>query len=168
MNIGQECHGCAARGEPSHFVKPFRIEVYKQGHKGIAGGGARPAGRNFRRQPHNPIAEDEESAVPSYSAADQQRFNSGGGNALIGGGDGGRGFDWVDVKEEASSDTSSQATPTPVASRLSQYKAIQHKCEGCITGLCRSRKLPISGIHVSRSFVWLIIALFMLAASSND
>ena len=156
MNIGQECHGCAARGEPNHFVKPFRIEVYKHGHKGIAGGGARSAGRNFRRQPRNPIAEDEESAVPSYSAAYQQRFNSGGGNALLGGGDGGRGFDWVDVKEEASSDTSSQATPTPAASRLSQYKVIQHNCEGCATGLCRSRKLPISGIHVSRSFVWLI------------
>lgn len=111
----------------------------------------------MKRQPKESIGEDEETNH-RYSAADQMRFNNQGGNALAGGrsgggggmvvgirGDGGgAGFDWVDVKEEKES---SEET-APAASRLSQYKAaVAHKCEGCATGACRSRKLPISGIH---------------------
>lgn len=148
-NIGQQCHVCELAGNSGQFIKPFRIEVYNSGKgKGIAGGGARAAGRNMRRAPREPIPEDAEE-TNAYTPSDQQRFKSGGGNALVGGGGGGGGsqstFDWVDVKEERPKQSAEEGTPA--ASRLSQYKSVQHKCEGCSTGLCRSRKLPISGVH---------------------
>lgn len=99
----------------------------------------------MRRQPREPILEDAE-ADAEYSPSDQQRFRNP-GNALarggkggVGGGGAGSSFDWVEVKNEL-------PETAPAASRLSQYKTLQHKCEGCASGVCRSRKLPISGVH---------------------
>lgn len=143
---------CALAGKTDQFVKPFRIEVYQKGHKsgcGIAGGGAKPAGRGMRRKPHQPITEEEET-TNEYSSSDQLRFQNRGGNALAGGGISSS-FDWVDVKEERQQQqqpSNDEEETAPAASRLSQYKAaVQHRCEGCATGICRSRKLPISGLH---------------------
>mmetsp|Transcript_26057 Transcript_26057/g.62563 ORF Transcript_26057/g.62563 Transcript_26057/m.62563 type:complete len:497 (-) Transcript_26057:222-1712(-) len=153
MNIGQQCQVCDIAGKPDLFVRPFRIEVYRSGGKnnGIAGGGARPAGRNMRRVPREPIGEEEEDARHGYSATDRMRFQNGGSNSLdrtAGGGggyeSGGGGqssFVWEEVERPE------DAAP-PASSRLSQYKtAARHKCEGCSTGICRRRKMPISGIH---------------------
>ena len=148
-NIGQQCHVCDIAGNSNNFVRPFRVEVYKSGKGGgIAGGGARPAGRKMRRVPKETIGE-EEQAAHNYSAADQMRFHDKGNNSLAprgagGGGGANQSFDWEEVK--ANGDNGEPET-APAASRLSTYKTIQHKCEGCATGVCRSRKLPISGIH---------------------
>jgi len=147
-NIGQQCNVCAIAGDSGRFVKPFRIEVYRSGKSGgIAGGGRRPAGKGMRRQPRETTHEDREETY-AYSPTDRQRFDYGGKNALLGSGGGGggagRSFDWVDVKDMPAPEVEETA---PAASRLSHYKSIQHKCEGCTTGVCRSRKLPISGVH---------------------
>mmetsp|Transcript_20212 Transcript_20212/g.43928 ORF Transcript_20212/g.43928 Transcript_20212/m.43928 type:complete len:456 (-) Transcript_20212:878-2245(-) len=142
-NIGQQCLVCELAGNPGQFVRPFRMEVFKSGKGGgIAGGGPRAAGRRMKRAPREPIGEDDEEGN-TYGAADQQRYQNRGGNALAGTGGGGvgRSFDWVDVKEEPVEEMA------PAASRLSQYKSVQHKCEGCASGMCRNRKLPISGVH---------------------
>ncbi|KAL7532052.1 hypothetical protein ACHAWF_003997 [Thalassiosira exigua] len=142
MNIGQQCNVCVVAGRTDQFVRPFRMEVQKSGG-GIAGGGPRPAGRRMRRVPKESIGEDAE--VPcAYSPDDQRRFQDGGGNAISrgGGGGGGRSFDWEERGDDA--DSGSDAPP---ASRLLRYKKLEHKCEGCVTGVCRSRKLPVSGIH---------------------
>ena len=138
-NIGQECHVCDIAGNSGQYVKPFRVEVYKSGKGGgIAGGGTRPAGRRMKRVPKETIKEETE-ATNTYSASDQKRFHSKGGNAME------RSFDWVKVEKEEEREPVQE--PSPSASRLSKYKVYQHKCEGCASGLCRSRKLPISGIH---------------------
>lgn len=142
-NIGQQCRVCDIAGNSAQFIRPFRMEVYKSGNGGgISGGGTRPAGKGRKRIPREPIGEDDETAN-SYGAADQMRFTNRGGNALAGtgGGGAGRSFDWVDVQEEEPVQETA-----PAASRLSQYK-LQHKCEACASGMCRSRKLPISGLH---------------------
>ncbi|KAL7541108.1 hypothetical protein ACHAXR_010630 [Thalassiosira sp. AJA248-18] len=142
-NLGQQCHVCEIAGNSGQFVRPFRIEVFRSGKGGgISGGGARPAGRRMKRMPREQIPEEEE-ANNGYSGVDQLRFGNQGGNALAGGGPAGRSFDWVDVKEEKQPEVET----APAASRLSQYKSVQHKCEGCASGMCRSRNLPISGIH---------------------
>ncbi|KAL9190379.1 hypothetical protein ACHAXT_007590 [Thalassiosira profunda] len=135
-NVGQQCHVCELAGNTAgKWVKPFRMEVVKNKGRGISGGGARPAGRGMRRQPRESIPEDAE-APSEYTPSDRNRATGGGGG-------GGAGFDWVKVEE---ADGGQEAAPA--ASRLSAYKsAAQHKCEGCATGACRSRKLPISGIH---------------------
>jgi len=139
-SVGQQCQVCEIAGNPGRFIRPFRMEVYKSGNGGgISGGGARPAGRRNKRVPRESIGEDDEGASFGYGASDQIRFDNRGGNALAGAGE--RSFDWVGVKEDDPSEVA------PAASRLSQYKSVQHKCEGCATGMCRSRKLPISGRH---------------------
>lgn len=140
-NIGQQCAVCLLAGNPGRYVKPFRMEVYKSGKGGgIVGGGARPAGRGgARRKPREPIREDEEEGR-SYTPLDRARFQNRSGDAPAGG----QSFEWV---QDRTSDTVSQASSS-AASRLSAYKAATtHQCEGCVTGICRSRKLPISGVH---------------------
>ncbi len=117
------------------------MEVFKSGNGGgIVGGGARPAGRGgARRKPREPIREDEEVGG-SYTPLDRARFQNRSGGAPAGG----QSFEWV---QDRTSDTASQASSS-AASRLSAYKAATtHQCEGCVTGICRSRKLPISGVH---------------------
>jgi len=134
-NVGQECHVCSLAGKPNVFTKPFRVEVYKSGHKGgITGGGARPAGRRMKRVPKEPINEDS-ATDGAYSSADAQRFQAKGGGSNT------SSFDWQLVNEETSVEETA-----PLNSRLAQYKP-SHQCEGCATGVCRSRKLPISGVH---------------------
>lgn len=144
-NVGQQCYSCEKAGNPNNYVKPFRIEVTRPGKsRGIAGGGARAAGRGMRRVPREPIREDEpESAL--YSPADGERFNSNGNSGLLGNGSGtglGRSFDFVPSSDQSSNDGSSFTSIEPRSKFV-------HKCEGCASGLCRSRKLPISGVHDS-------------------
>lgn len=141
-NVGQECHACNLAGKPNVFSKPFRVEVFKSGRKGgITGGGARPAGRRMKRVPKEPINEDS-ITDGSYSSADAQRFQANGGGGTGGGGSTTTtSFDWQVVNEEKAEEETA-----PLNSRLAQYKPA-HKCEGCATGICRSRKLPISGVH---------------------
>ena len=141
-NVGQECHSCNLAGKPNVFIKPFRVEVYKSGHKGgIAGGGARPAGRRMRRVPKEPISEDS-TTDGAYSSFDAQRFQSkGGGSNSLDRTSASSSFDWQVVNEEQAGEETA-----PPNSRLAQYKP-SHKCEGCATGICRSRKLPVSGVH---------------------
>lgn len=138
--IGQECQVCSLAGNPSQFIKPFRIEVYKSGNAGgITGGGPRPAGRRMRRVPRETISENKPERT-GYSNNDAQRFRNRGGNALAGTGSGGAGRSYDYVEDKNGGNTVSAAPRLP----KSAYK---HKCEGCSTGVCRSRKLPISGIH---------------------
>lgn len=143
-NVGQECHSCNIAGKPNVFIKPFRVEVYKSGHNGgIAGGGVRPAGRRMKRVPKEPINEDS-ATDGAYSSSDALRFQAkGGGSNSLDRKTATSSFDWQPVngdEEKAGKETA------PLNSRLAQYKP-QHKCEGCATGICRSRKLPVSGIH---------------------
>eukprot|EP00956_Cyclotella_meneghiniana_P028302 scaffold65295_cov71-Cyclotella_meneghiniana.AAC.15 len=143
-NVGQQCYSCETAGNPNNYVKPFRIEVPKPGKgRGIAGGGARAAGRGMRRVPREPIREDEPESI-SYSPTDGERFNSNGNSGLLGNGSGGlgRSFDFVPSSDQSSNDDSSFTL-------VEQKSKFVHKCEGCATGLCRSRKLPISGVHDS-------------------
>jgi len=140
-NVGQECHTCSIAGKPNVLSKPFRLEVPKSNHKGgITGGGARPAGRRMKRVPKEPIKEDS-VADGAYSASDAQRFQAKGGGSNSRTSATSTSFDWQVVEEEMSGKETA-----PPNSRLAQYKP-SHKCEGCKTGICRSRKLPISGIH---------------------
>lgn len=142
-NVGQECHVCALAGKPNVFSKPFRVEVYKSGHKGgIAGGGARPAGRRMRRVPKEVIKEEVADDM-HYSTSDAARFQGGAKTGMSGGG--GLSYDWQEVTNDDVKLEGEESAPPK--SRLAQYKPT-HKCEGCATGACRSRKLPISGIHV--------------------
>ena len=144
-NIGQQCAVCLLAGTPGLYVKPFRIEAYKSGKGGgIAGGGARAAGRHgARRKPREPIREEEEEDA-SYTPLDRARFQNRSGSAPVGG----QSYDWVQEEENRSISNASQASSSAAASRLSAYKAANtHQCEGCVTGICRSRKLPISGVH---------------------
>ena len=147
-NIGQQCAVCLLAGNPGLYVKPFRIEAYKSGKGGgIAGGGARAAGRHgARRKPREPIREDEEEDA-SYTPLDRARFQNRSGSAPAGG----QSYDWVQEEGYSSirdSDAASSSSSSAAVSRLSAYKAANtHQCEGCVTGICRSRKLPISGVH---------------------
>lgn len=147
-NIGQQCAVCLLAGNPGLYVKPFRIEAYKSGKGGgIAGGGARAAGRHgARRKPREPIPEDEEEDA-SYTPLDRARFQNRSGSAPVGG----QSYDWVQEEGYSSirdSDAASSSSSSAAVSRLSAYKAANtHQCEGCVTGICRSRKLPISGVH---------------------
>lgn len=95
----------------------------------------------MRRVPRESIPENEPESA-GYSAADGQRFNSN-GNSGLGGGRGGvgRSFDFVPSEEDSSASSS--------AARVLPTSKFVHKCEGCATGVCRSRKLPISGVHDS-------------------
>lgn len=140
--VGQECHTCSLACKPNVFSKPFRVEVYKSGHKGgITGGGARPAGRRMKRVPKDPINEDS-ATDGAYSSSDAQRFQAkGGGTNSLDRSSATSSFDWQVVKGEEAGEEA--ASPK---SRLAQYKP-SHKCEGCVTGICKSRKLPISGVH---------------------
>jgi hypothetical protein len=90
----------------------------------------------MRRVPRESIPEDEEV-----------QYNNNPNNNGGGGGRGtgiGRSYDFVPV-EDGSTSASNAA---PASSRLTNYQ-FTHKCEGCASGICRSRKLPISGIHDS-------------------
>mmetsp|Transcript_6068 Transcript_6068/g.13261 ORF Transcript_6068/g.13261 Transcript_6068/m.13261 type:complete len:150 (-) Transcript_6068:302-751(-) len=93
----------------------------------------------MRRVPRETISENEPERA-RYSNNDAQRFRNRGGNALAGTGSGGvgRSYDYVEEKNGGSNASAPSRLPK------SAYK---HKCEGCSTGVCRSRKLPISGIH---------------------
>lgn len=125
-------------------MKPFRMEVPKSSKgRGISGGGARPAGRGgARRKPREPIREEEEEGG-SYTPLDRARFQNKSGSAPAGG----QSFEWIQENGNRDVDPGSQVSSS-AASSLSAYKAATtHQCEGCVTGVCRSRKLPISGVH---------------------
>ena len=137
---------CQIDGKPSNFIKPFRIEVPRlRKGRGIVGGGARPAGRHMRRVPRESIPENEPESVP-YSSEDGERFSTDVKNGLgeRRGTGVGRSFDFKPANNKED---------TPVETPSSSYTPLQprskfvHKCEGCTTGICRSRKLPISGVH---------------------
>jgi len=145
-SIGQECQSCASNrnnngSQEPVWVKPFRIEVVRgkasNNWGGILGGGPKKA----RRVPKEPINEDEE-AVPAYTSSDQARHVTGASNALVGGGSGSGGnetdsFDLVN-EEEKHELGSRQERPS------SGYR---HHCQGCSTGICKSRFLPKSKRH---------------------
>ena len=133
-------------------MKPFRIEAPRPGKsRGIAGGGARAAGRRMRRVPRESIAENEVENA-EYSEVDGARFrnNNNGFGAGRGGNTGvGRSFDFVSTEDDRSASASASGSTSSSSMPSLQQPRCVHKCEGCATGLCRSRKLPISGIHDS-------------------
>jgi hypothetical protein len=96
----------------------------------------------MRRVPKEPIHEDS-ATDGAYSTSDAQRFQAKGGTNpnKTGMTPSGLSYDWQVVDDEKVEKESA-----PLNSRLAQYKPT-HKCEGCTTGICRSRKLPISGVH---------------------
>lgn len=99
----------------------------------------------MRRVPRESIPEDEPESA-QYSATDGERFKGNGNPGFGGRSTGiGRSFDFVPTDDGESSSGSMSSSTTPSV----QPKKFVHKCEGCATGLCRSRKLPISGIHDS-------------------
>ena len=145
QNIGQECFDCKVKGKTT-FVKPFRLEVVKlktKSHGGILGGGPRS---RMRRVPTEPIGEFEE-AETGYTETDRNRNSNAAGNALAG--DAFSGGESGAFKYEPRSDYSSSeaTTGTPLAKKIGVPAGYVHRCEGCKSGLCRSRYLPKSLQH---------------------
>ena len=119
------------------MVKPFRIGIVhgdKSNKGGITGGGARS---KFRRVPREPIAEERELET-AYTEQDHARNTVAAGNALAGGS---KSYEYH-VRQEPSVPT--QTAPLAKVGVPTGYK---HKCEGCSSGLCRSRYLPKSLVH---------------------
>lgn len=158
-NIGQECYTCKKNGKLI-FVKPFRLEVIQKKTKnngGILGGGP----RRMRRVPTEPIRETEEAQVP-YSENDRMRNDNAAGNALASGGKfdsnatdgfgGGQGKSYTYEEREDGEihkDTVDEDA-NAVARSLSNVgvpSGYVHHCEGCASGLCKSRYLPKSLHH---------------------
>mmetsp|Transcript_26130 Transcript_26130/g.38676 ORF Transcript_26130/g.38676 Transcript_26130/m.38676 type:complete len:482 (+) Transcript_26130:88-1533(+) len=156
-NIGQECYTCKKNGKLV-FVKPFRLEVVKDKVKssgGILGGGP----KRMHRVPSEPIGETDEVDV-EYTENDRMRNSNAAGNALASGerygGDtagglgGGSGStysyqerdDWPDDSGEI--DEVVHAKP---AAKVGVPSGYVHHCEGCASGLCKSRYLPKSLHH---------------------
>jgi hypothetical protein len=148
-NIGQQCFVCCENGKDT-FVKPFRLEVVKNKPKaknkgGILGGGP---GRMKRMPKVMPLGEEEEAQF-EYTPDDRRRNDRGGNDAL--GRDhafeyesrGSSDFSSSSVGD-SSSDNDSFVTPLGKVGVPSGYV---HKCEGCKSGICKSRYLPKSIQH---------------------
>lgn len=132
-DIGQACHGCQKNGTLT-MVKPFRIGIVhgnKDNKGGITGGGARS---RFRRVPREPIAE-EAALETAYTEQDRDRNTFAAGNALAGG------TKSYEYHARESTPAPSEVAPLGKVGVPAGYK---HKCEGCSSGLCRSRYLPKS------------------------
>lgn len=95
----------------------------------------------MRRVPKEVIKEEVTDDV-HYSTSDAARFQGGAKTGMSGGG--GLSYDWQEITNDEVKLEGEESAPPK--SRLAQYKPT-HKCEGCATGACRRRKLPISGIH---------------------
>ena len=169
--LGQECYDCKKKGKENIFVKPFRLEVVKKkrnrnnsgaarGNRdgGILGGG--PAKGRMKRVPREEeqIGEEEEANV-GYTPHDQQRNARGGNDALVGGSANYQ-YQYDDLSS-ASSDASSSnvdtdysettftstSTSTFAMAKVGVPSGYVHNCEGCATGICKSRYLPKSLEH---------------------
>ena len=157
-NIGQQCFNCLEKGKTDRFVKPFRLEMVKNKPRsrnkgGILGGGP----GKMRRAPNQaPLGEDEEAHV-EYTPDDRRRNDHGGNDALLGEGrryeargDHSQSSDSSDYDSSsvASSDVDSYAdsNATPLK-KVGIPSGFVHKCEGCASGICRSRYLPKSLQH---------------------
>ena len=95
----------------------------------------------MRRVPKEVIKEEEVADNVQYTTSDAARFQ---GGAKTGMSCGEISYDWQEVSNDDVKVEGEEVTLPK--SRLAQYKPT-HKCQGCATGACRSRKLPISGIH---------------------
>ena len=148
-SIGQSCFKCEAKGKTT-FVKPFRMEVIKPRSTktgGILGGGPRRA----RRVPTEPIGEKEVTNT-GYTDSDRKRNSNAAGDALLN--DSTRGFNKSEngsFKYEpranganAEAEICAKVDEQP---KMGIPKKFVHKCEGCASGVCRSRYLPNSLIH---------------------
>jgi hypothetical protein len=116
------------------MVKPFRIGIVHGDHNnkgGITGGGARS---RFRRVPREPIAEEKELET-AYTDQDRERNTVAAGNALAGG---------TKSYEYQAREITSVPTQTAAPLKVGVPSGYKHKCEGCSSGLCRSRYLPKS------------------------
>ena len=150
--IGQQCLVCKEKGKTA-FVKPFRLEVVKKSKTkssgGILGGGPR-ANKSMRRVPRNPVGEDEEVNM-EYTERDRARNENTGNNALLRGKFGG-GFDdfsednsyIFEPREKGASSHEGTLERLKAPGVRSSYV---HLCEGCKTGICKSRYLPKSLQH---------------------
>jgi hypothetical protein len=142
-NIGQECYVCKTNNSSAKnantpvWVKPFRIEVVKgkpsNNYGGILGGGP----RKTKHFPKVPIAEDEEVDT-EYTEHDQARHVSGASNTLVG--EGMNSFDLVAQQKEGDSGEKEHRSIMPPS-------GYTHHCQGCSTGVCKSRFLPKSKPH---------------------
>lgn len=175
-HIGQECYNCKTKTGKVVYVKPFRLEVVKNKIKnkgGILGGGP---GRRMRRVPKQSIGETEATDV-GYTDDDRERNQSSAENALVlasksdrnkvGGGGGGsvggvgNGSAWERAsmfiylppptppsKKEGEETVSSSTVPkTSPLIKVGIPPGYVHHCEGCASGLCKSRYLPKSLYH---------------------
>jgi len=146
-NIGQQCLVCLSHNRET-YVKPFRLEVLKKkpkskvGREGGFGGGREGGfeggrGRIRRISRVAPIKEDQETRI-KYHDDDIRRNDQGGNNALLN-------SNPFRYEYDDSSSTSSPLTNPKPENRLKL--AYEHKCEGCASGVCRSRYLPESIQH---------------------
>ena len=136
-NLGQECFSCAKKGE-SVFVTPFRLERHKKKKGG---------GRGMRRVPREPIGEDE-ADEREYGDADRRRNEFGGDQG--GGGDGSEAYSFEPREQvfDADSLSGEGRGDRPVVGADSLIPSgYQHKCSGCASGACKSRKVPFSEMH---------------------
>ncbi len=109
----------------------------------------------MKRVPTEPIAE-KEATNTGYTNNDRNRNSNAGGNALANrrGMNSGEGRSY---KYEPRTDDETSATPVgseicpPVVEqkkgKIGIPKNFVHKCEGCASGVCKSRYLPKSLIH---------------------
>lgn len=140
----QECFSCFERdGQEGTMVIPFRIEVLKKKKRTGAG---RP-----RRVPREPIREDDVDEA-EYTESDRFRHDTEAGNALVRGNN-----NWSYKTQDDSEDSSFAASSQDsdfsgpgwvvVGSSSRIPKGYRHKCAGCKTGACKSRRIPVSEIH---------------------
>lgn len=136
--IAQECYTCLSKGNDGVMVKPFRLEVWKK----------KSYKSSMKRVPREPIQEDA-SVERDYGEADEVRYQSEGGNALVRGVGDSAGTSY-DV-EPRNDDSSQESYMTPdSSSRASRIPpGYQHHCSGCATGICKNRRVPKSEVHDS-------------------
>jgi hypothetical protein len=142
MNIGQACFNCATtKNSPNHMVKPFRIEVphNKKKKRGLGG-------RGMKRVPKEPIKEDE-IEERGYGDADRQRNESGGG----GGGAYGDLEDGTttsyDIEPRETGGGGGEWIKVVGHNRRGIPERYRHRCEGCASGICKTKTLPKSEVH---------------------
>lgn len=169
-NIGQTCFTCLEKRNKTVSVKPFRLEVVKAKSTkkgGILGGGPKShRSARMQRVPHEPIKEEEETNHFDYTDNDKFRNANAGGNALAGGPGGRGGFNSgegrsysyqarndssvngsdMGFEDVRNTDTCIKVEPT-LKPRIGIPKNFTHKCEGCASGICKSRYLPKSLVH---------------------
>eukprot|EP00557_Chaetoceros_sp_GSL56_P000688 CAMPEP_0176496030 /NCGR_PEP_ID=MMETSP0200_2-20121128/10982_1 /TAXON_ID=947934 /ORGANISM="Chaetoceros sp., Strain GSL56" /LENGTH=433 /DNA_ID=CAMNT_0017893967 /DNA_START=426 /DNA_END=1727 /DNA_ORIENTATION=- len=172
-HIGQECYNCKTKSGKIVYVKPFRLEVVKKNKGGILGGG--PGLMRMRRVPKQSIGEMEATHV-GYTDDDRERNQNNAANVLVtasksgerkqgGDGGGGNGNAWErasmfiflpptpptsskDEQLESGAPNNIQKTqPLMTIQKVGVPPGYSHHCEGCASGLCKSRYLPKSLYH---------------------